>query len=80
MLQNTCSRKYCRPFLGFEAMSLFAADIGLIERVIHNFPDAHKGLVVEKVISFCVSFKVMVFCHVTLSSSYVHLISLVSDI
>ncbi|XP_074375435.1 putative protease Do-like 14 [Apium graveolens] len=42
--------KFCRPFLGFEAMSLFAADIGLIERVIHNFPDAHKGLVVEKIV------------------------------
>ncbi|KAK1380072.1 Protease Do-like 14-like protein [Heracleum sosnowskyi] len=42
--------KRFRPFLGFEATHLFAADLGLIDRVIHNFPDARRGLVVEKVI------------------------------
>ncbi|KAK1400618.1 hypothetical protein POM88_000223 [Heracleum sosnowskyi] len=43
-------RKCRRPFLGFEAASLFAADIGLMERVIHSFPDAPKGLVIEKIV------------------------------
>lgn len=49
--KNTCNRKCCRPFLGFEATNLFAADVAFIERVIYNFPDARRGLVVEKVIS-----------------------------
>ncbi|KAL1832756.1 hypothetical protein ACET3Z_002407 [Daucus carota] len=42
--------KCCRPFLGFEATNLFAADVAFIERVIYNFPDARRGLVVEKII------------------------------
>ncbi|XP_074375653.1 putative protease Do-like 14 isoform X7 [Apium graveolens] len=41
--------KCCRPFLGLEAKNLIAADLGLIARVIHNFPDAYKGLVVKKI-------------------------------
>ncbi|KAK1380068.1 Protease Do-like 14-like protein [Heracleum sosnowskyi] len=41
--------KCCRPFLGLEATNLVAADLGLIARVIHNFPDAYKGLLVEKI-------------------------------
>ncbi|KAH7852448.1 hypothetical protein Vadar_024907 [Vaccinium darrowii] len=44
-------RKFCRPWLGMEMTNLYAASVGMLERIIRKFPNISKGVLVKEVCS-----------------------------
>ncbi|KAG5531160.1 hypothetical protein RHGRI_025949 [Rhododendron griersonianum] len=40
--------RFCRPWLGMEMTNLYAENLGILEKIIHKFPNISKGVLVEE--------------------------------